>query len=357
MSSFGQDLRYATRTLVNSKGFTAVAVLTLAIGVGANVAIFSFVDGILLKPLPYEQPERIVRVLEKPPQGERNGISTMNFLDWQKDNTVFDFMSAQTGGNVTMTGGTEPIQLRGARVSAGYFKVFGITPALGRTFLPDEDQLGKHQVAIISHALWAEPVRRRRRHREPDGPVRRPAPHDRRRPARGQRLRPRGSPGLASARVPALEHDEGLPLADLVCPPEGRGVDRAGAGQHERDWRADRARLPGLEQGLGRDRGELRRHARRPGHAHRADGAHVRHRLRAPDRLRESRQPGAGARCLPRAGSRRPRLARRRPVAVDSTVPHRERRPLVVWRRARDRRRLRDDERDQAGAAGVRLRA
>ncbi len=152
--SFGQDLRYAIRTLTNSRGFTAVAVLTLAIGVGANVAIFSFVDGILLKPLPYDQPERIVRVLEKPPQGERNGISTMNFLDWQKDNTVFDFMSAQTGGNVTMTGGADPIQLRGARVSAGYFNIFGIKPALGRAFLPGEDQLGKHQVAVISHALW-----------------------------------------------------------------------------------------------------------------------------------------------------------------------------------------------------------
>ena len=154
MSTFGQDLRYAARTLTNSRGFTLVAVLTLAIGVGANVAIFSFVDGILLKPLPYDQPERIVRILEKPPQGERNGISTLNFLDWQRDNTVFDSHSAQTGGNVTMTGGSEPIQLRGARVSAGYFNVFRIKPALGRAFLPGEDQLGKHQVAVISHALW-----------------------------------------------------------------------------------------------------------------------------------------------------------------------------------------------------------
>ena len=152
--SFSQDLRYASRTLINSRGFTIVAILTLAIGVGANVAIFSFVDGILLKPLPYEQPERIVRVLEKPPQGERNGISTLNFLDWQRDNTVFDFHSAQTGGNVTMTGGSEPIQLRGARVSANYFNIFRMKPALGRSFLPGEDQLGKHQVAVISHALW-----------------------------------------------------------------------------------------------------------------------------------------------------------------------------------------------------------
>ncbi|HLG57108.1 MAG TPA: ABC transporter permease [Vicinamibacterales bacterium] len=155
MSFFVQDLRYATRTLRNSPGFTIVALLTLAIGIGANVAIFSFVDGLLLKPLPYEQGDRIVRVLEKPPQGERNGISALNFLDWQKDNTVFDFMSAQTGGAVTLTGGAEPVQIRGGRVSADYFKVFNIKPALGRTFVAGEDQLGKHFVAVISNALWA----------------------------------------------------------------------------------------------------------------------------------------------------------------------------------------------------------
>jgi len=155
VSFFVQDLRYATRTLRNSPGFTIVALLTLAIGIGANVAIFSFVDGLLLKPLPYEQGDRIVRVLEKPPQGERNGISALNFLDWQKDNTVFDFMSAQTGGAVTLTGGAEPVQIRGGRVSADYFKVFNIKPALGRTFVAGEDQLGKHFVAVISNALWA----------------------------------------------------------------------------------------------------------------------------------------------------------------------------------------------------------
>ena len=154
MSSLLRDLRHAGRTLRHSPGFTTVAVLTLAIGIGANTAIFSFVDAILLKPLPYPGADCIVRVLEKPPRGERNGISTMNFLDWQKDNTVFDFMSAQTGDAVTLTGGSEPVQLRGGLVSAGYFKVFGIEPALGRVFLPGEDELGKHQVAIISHVVW-----------------------------------------------------------------------------------------------------------------------------------------------------------------------------------------------------------
>ncbi len=148
MSSLLRDLRHAARTLRHSPGFTIVAVLTLAIGIGANTAIFSFVDALLLKPLPYQGADRIVRVMEKPPRGERNGISTLNFLDWQKDNTVFDFMSAQSGDAVTLTGGTEPVQLASGRVSADYFKIFGIEPALGRTFLPGEDQLGKHQVAV-----------------------------------------------------------------------------------------------------------------------------------------------------------------------------------------------------------------
>ncbi|MET0164984.1 MAG: ABC transporter permease, partial [Vicinamibacterales bacterium] len=154
MSSLLRDVRHSVRALRQSPGFTAVAVLTLAIGIGANTAIFSFVDAMLLKPLPDPDADRIVRVMEKPPRGERNGISTLNFLDWQRDNTVFDFMSAQTGDAVTLTGGSEPVQIRGGLVSAGYFKVFGAEPALGRTFLPGEDQLGKHQVAVISHSLW-----------------------------------------------------------------------------------------------------------------------------------------------------------------------------------------------------------
>ena len=84
------DLRYGVRTLRKSPGFTALAVLVLTLGIGANTAIFSFVNGILLKPLPYPEANRIVRVLEKPPGGDRNGISTLNFLDWKKENTVFE---------------------------------------------------------------------------------------------------------------------------------------------------------------------------------------------------------------------------------------------------------------------------
>lgn len=154
MSELLQDLKFGWRTLRKAPGFTCIALATLAIGIGANTAIFSFVNGVMLKPLPYAEPERIVRVLEKPPGGDHNGISTLNYLDWAQQNTVFQSIAAQTGGSVTLTGVDEPIQLRGMRVSAHYFDVFGVSPALGRGFAAGEDEMGKDHVAVISHALW-----------------------------------------------------------------------------------------------------------------------------------------------------------------------------------------------------------
>jgi putative ABC transport system permease protein len=154
MASFLQDLRYAARMLRTSPGFTLVAILTLALGIGANTAIFSFVDGVLLKPLPYAHPERILMVWEKPPGGLRNGISTLNYLDWKAQNTVFDKMAAQRGESVTWSGVSEPVELRAGMVSAPYFEIFGIQAALGRTFAKDEDQAGAPHVAVMSNRLW-----------------------------------------------------------------------------------------------------------------------------------------------------------------------------------------------------------
>ena len=154
--SLSHDLSYAMRTLAKTPAFTAVAILTLGLGIGANTAMFSFLDGILLKPLPYDDPDRIVRVLEKPPGGARNGISTLNFLDWKHDNTVFEAMAARTGGSVTLSGKNEPELLRTGRVSADYFKIFKLNAALGRTFLPGEDQAGKDHVVVLSHATWRD---------------------------------------------------------------------------------------------------------------------------------------------------------------------------------------------------------
>jgi putative ABC transport system permease protein len=148
-------MRYAIRTLLRSPGFTTVALLTLALGIGANTAIFSFVNGVLLKPLPYEDPHSIVLVWEKPPEGYRNGISTLNFLDWKKQNNVFEAMAAvRFGGSVTLTGAGEPVELAATGVSAPYFDIFKVRAALGRTFASDEDQSGKSQVVILSHRLW-----------------------------------------------------------------------------------------------------------------------------------------------------------------------------------------------------------
>ncbi len=150
-----QDIRYAIRMLMKSPGFTIVAVLTLALGIGANSAIFSFVDGVLLKPLPYLDPDRLVLVWEKPPGGGINVISALNFLDWRDQNDVFSHIAATTGGSVTLTGVGEPRRIPGARVSAAYFDTFGVRAALGRTFAPDEDRPGKEHVVVLSHRLWA----------------------------------------------------------------------------------------------------------------------------------------------------------------------------------------------------------
>jgi len=131
-----------------------VAILTLALGIGANSAIFSFVDAVLLRPLPYLHADRIVLVWEKPPGGGRNVISALNFLDWKTGNSVFEPLVATTGWSMTLSGVEEPVLLRGARVSAGYFDIFQIKPALGRTFAPDEDEPGKEHVVVLSHKLW-----------------------------------------------------------------------------------------------------------------------------------------------------------------------------------------------------------
>src|SRR5262245_52045786 len=140
---------------LKAPAFSTVAVLTLALGIGANSAIFSFVDAAFLKPLPYENPQRILQIWEKPPGGGNNVVSAMNFLDWQKQTTSFEAMVATTGGSLTLTGQGEPVLLRAGRVSAGYFEVFRVAPFLGRTFAPDEDTPGKEHVVVLSHRIWA----------------------------------------------------------------------------------------------------------------------------------------------------------------------------------------------------------
>ena len=156
METLWQDLKYAARTLRKNAGFTAVAVLTLALGIGANTAIFSVVNGVLLRPLPYPDRDRLVMVWERSSQtGQvQNVISPANFLDWRAQNRVFQQMSVISWGVGTLTGQGEPESLRGRQVNAPFFEMLGARPALGRTFTEDDDRPGAPRVVVISDRLW-----------------------------------------------------------------------------------------------------------------------------------------------------------------------------------------------------------
>jgi putative ABC transport system permease protein len=156
MPILSQDFRYALRQLRKSPGFTAVAVLTLALGIGANSAIFSMVDAVLLRPLPFRDPSRLVVVRTTEP-GRRDdiGVSYPAFLDWRSQNRVFDGLSAFREDDFTLTGKTEPAHLSGAVVSANIFSVLGVAPAIGRDFSSGEDEPnGIGLPIILSHSLW-----------------------------------------------------------------------------------------------------------------------------------------------------------------------------------------------------------
>ncbi len=139
---------------MKSPGFAVVALATIAIGIGANAAIFSIVDGVLLKPSPFKEIDRMVQVLEKPPGGGRNGISTLNYLDWERQNTVFEFIAAQRWGTVSLTGVETPVQVACEQVRVHFFDVFQGVPRIGRTFAKGEDEVGRDHVAIIGNSFW-----------------------------------------------------------------------------------------------------------------------------------------------------------------------------------------------------------
>jgi putative ABC transport system permease protein len=154
IDTLARDVRYALLLLRRNPGFAFVAIAVMALGIGANTAMFSLVDAALLKPLPYPEPDRIVGVLEAPTPTSRNGISTLNFVDWKRLSTSFEALSATRPLNMALTGAGDPARLPGLLVSADYFRVFGIDAALGRTFATGEDQPGANAVVILSHAAW-----------------------------------------------------------------------------------------------------------------------------------------------------------------------------------------------------------
>jgi len=154
MDNLTQDLRFGLRLLRKNPGFTAVAVFTLALSIGANAAIFDVVNGVLLKPLPYKEPDRIVRVFENSPRFPKFPISPANFLDYRERNDVFDDFATFARGDLDLSVNDRPERLTGMRVSNGFFHLLGFEPELGRAFLPIDEINGNEHVAVISRALW-----------------------------------------------------------------------------------------------------------------------------------------------------------------------------------------------------------
>ena len=156
MNKLFQDLRYGTRILLKQPGWTAVAVITLALGIGANTAIFSLVNSILLQPLPFREPDRVVRLLQASPKLGLSswGVSQADFAAYRDQNRSFETVALFNSSGVNLTGEGEPERLPITKVTADFFKVFGVNPQLGRTFVEGEDTPGRNSVCVISYAFW-----------------------------------------------------------------------------------------------------------------------------------------------------------------------------------------------------------
>ncbi len=154
MDTIIKDIRYGVRGLLKHPGFTAIVVITLALGIGASTAIFSVVNSVVLRPLPYRTAERIVAIQEHDPNGKRGQSTSANFYDWRQQNTVFEHLSAIkiTTTNLALSDHAERIDL--AQTNADFFDIFGIRPHYGRLFIPQDEQAGHEPVVVVSNALW-----------------------------------------------------------------------------------------------------------------------------------------------------------------------------------------------------------
>ncbi|MDQ3747081.1 MAG: ABC transporter permease, partial [Acidobacteriota bacterium] len=154
MGGITQDLRFSVRTLRKNPGFTLVAVLALAVGICANTAIFSAVNAVLLRPLPYDESGRLVKIWEKRQRLEKGRVSFADFNDWKAQNHVFEEVASYQTGDYNLIAGEEPEQIQGAAVSAGLFSVLRVRAEAGRTFTTEEEQQKSGPVVVISHGLW-----------------------------------------------------------------------------------------------------------------------------------------------------------------------------------------------------------
>ncbi len=157
METLWQDIRYGFRILARSPGFAAVVVVILAVGIGANTAIFTMTHAVLMSPLPFDDPERVVYVTNQWKKSGREFVcSGPEYLDWVEQSTVFDELSAFCFGGFNLTGAGDPVALTGLKVTPGFFHTLGLQPALGREFLKEEMETGRHQVTVLGHRLWKD---------------------------------------------------------------------------------------------------------------------------------------------------------------------------------------------------------
>src|SRR5262249_14443506 len=156
METFWQDLRFGFRQLLANPGFTAIATLSRALGIGANTAIFSLVDAVLLRPLPFHDPDRLVMVWEDAAKigFPRNTPAPASYADWKAQNRVFEDMAAIDSRSFNLTDEGEPERVEAQAVTANFFPLLGVKPELGRVFTGEEDQPGRNNVAMISYSLW-----------------------------------------------------------------------------------------------------------------------------------------------------------------------------------------------------------
>jgi putative ABC transport system permease protein len=156
METLIQDLRYGARMLVRKPGFTLVATITLALGIGANTAIFSVVNAVLLRSLPFPEPDRLIIMTEKDREGARMGAAYPNYQDWQARAQSFEEMAAFRAQTFNLTGVDNPVRLQGRTANWNFFQLLGVKPQLGRTFGEQDDQVGAPPTALISHGVWQE---------------------------------------------------------------------------------------------------------------------------------------------------------------------------------------------------------
>jgi predicted permease len=154
LAGLGQDLRYGFRTLRKNPGFTAIAILALGLGIGANTAIFSVVNGVLLRPLSYPDPGRLLTIFETTPEFSQSSVAYPNFLDWRRESRSFTDMGVVGSHDFNFTGAGQPEQVSGEYVSASLFGVLGVTPFLGRNFLPEEDRQGAACAVMLTYGFW-----------------------------------------------------------------------------------------------------------------------------------------------------------------------------------------------------------